>query len=229
MTALTTSTAALFAAFPAMADEEPHADVFVEVVDGRLATGSVDVDDLIIEHDVRVFESEFGEVSPNVADEPGYFTNVLSPGTSIGFNIVAPLRKWNGTDFSTIPAETLTLSQALGIPGAPEVTTPTTPGSRVFGFNFATADSNGVFDDHPDMRLDSPASDGVYLLSLVLKTDAPGIGNSLPFHIVLGQNALETDIEAAEEFAELNARTLPAPGATGLAMLAGAALLRRRR
>ena len=212
------------AIFAGAEEEEAHNDVWVFVEDGRIKTGSADVDESIFETHVRVFESELGEVTPNFTDEPGFFSQTLTAGTTIGFNIVDSLRVWNGTDFNTTASVDMTLWQAFGIPGSPSSTTPGSPGTEVGGFDFATADALGMIDDHPDFVLNAPATDGIYLLTLELTS--PGLDKSLPIFLVLNQNMSEEMHEAAAEYAEAN---VPAPGTAALAGVAALGLVRRRR
>ncbi|MEQ9617284.1 MAG: hypothetical protein RLN60_04540 [Phycisphaerales bacterium] len=229
-------TAPFVIAAPAIAgpmEEEEHFDIYIQQdTNGRLITGGANDETFETVPGLRVFEAEFGEDgSPNFIDEPGLFANDLPAGTQIGFTITAPLRAWNGGDFSTIAAETITVHQAFGIPGSPAVTTPGASGERAFGFVAATADLTGFFDEHADFVLDAPSGNGVYLLTLTLwVTDgSTQFGHSKPVHIIFGQNADHELIELAEEFVEDNIANLPAPGATGLAAVAVMAATRRRR
>ncbi|MEM8835021.1 MAG: hypothetical protein AAGD00_04285 [Planctomycetota bacterium] len=186
--------------------------------------------------DVLVHEAEFGELFPaNVADEPGFFTEQLPPGTIAGFNLTNQLREWNVTnqtaDFSS---NTITIFEELDLSGA-SATTPSSPGGFTAGFNFIEADATGFFDDHPTFVLDMPA-DGIYILALEATTTTPGVANSDEFFIVLGYNEggtfgtdeqFEEEIEAAVEYA--TNVLVPAPGAAAVLGLAGIAAIRRKR
>lgn len=237
MIARTVTAAALFAAASstALAGE---LDVWVSFDNGRIVTGSADksTNPVTFTSGVRVFEAEFGELPdfPNLLDEPGFFTETLPAGTGIGFNILDALRVWNGSDFGTIGAQTMSI---FGDP-FPDGDVATTPGSAdvfVPGFQFIEADASGSFDDHPTFQLNNQA-DGVYLLSIELFTDADGIAASEPMYIVFGSNidgslgddiAFELAIESAVDY--VNTVIIPTPGTAGLLALAGLAATRRRR
>lgn len=213
-------------------------DVWVSFDNGRIVTGEADksATPVTFTPGVRAFEAEFGEVPgfPNLLGEPGFYTEHLPANTGIGFNIVDALRSWNGTDFDTIPAQTMSIF-GDPFPDGDVATTPASPGAFVPGFQFIQADTNGFFDDHPSFQLNDQA-DGVYLLSLELFTDASGIANSEAMYIVFGSNidgslgddeAFEAQIDAAVDY--VNNVIIPTPGAAGLLALAGFAATRRRR
>lgn len=207
--------------------EEEHFDVWVQVERNQLTTGSFqeDIGGDIFTPGVRVFGVELGEVSPNFADDPGFFSESLPAGLELGFNITESLRVWNGSDFAQTAASDMTLWLAFGVPGSPSATTPASPGGTTAGFGFATADSGGFIDDHPDFVLNSPATDGIYLLQLELT--ASGVLSSEPFWIVFNQNMDEQTHDAAIEWVEVN--LVPAPGLAGLLFSSVMIGARRRR
>lgn len=198
--------------------KEPHADVEIRTANGRLVTGTLDEGAFVLE---RVFASELGEVVPNITDEPGFDAadGTLVPGTSLGFNIMDAVRVWNGSDFDTISDSTMTLS-FLTL----EATSSTTPGEVVTGFNFLV-DANGGMHDHPAFILNSPATDGVYLLEL--QFTGGGFADSDSFWIVFNQNSDEAIHDVAIDY--VREFIVPAPGAAGALALAGVAFARRRR
>lgn len=202
-------------------------DVGVSTYNGRLVTSLIDEGGTLaggIDRE-RVFGSEFGEAGiPNFSDEPGFYTDVLTPGTTVGFNILDAVRLWNGSDFSQVSPTSMTISEDSGVPGTMEVTS---GAGFVAGFEFIEADQNGFFDDHPDFLLDAPAGqgEGIYLLALELTSN--NANNSRPLWIVFNNGMDEEDHDAAIEWVVEN--VVPAPGAVGLAMIAGAAGIRRRR
>jgi len=213
-------------------------DVWVSFENGSIVTGSADksTSPVTFTPGVRVFEAEFGEVPgfPNLLGEPGFYTEQLPAGTGIGFNIVDALRVWNGSDFGTIGAQSMSIF-GDPFPDGDVATTPGSAGAFVPGFEFIEADTNGFFDDHPTFQLNGPA-DGVYLLSLELFTDVSGIANSETMYIVFGSNldgslgdevAFEAAIESAVDY--VNTVIIPTPGTAGLLALAGFAATRRRR
>ena len=198
-------------------------DVHVTFDGGVITTGGIDVDDLSITPGQRVFEGELGAfpAPPGFGDEPGFFADSLPAGASVGFDVIDGLRKWNGSDFGDLAAETLTLAKGLSSMAAPNAA-----GGFAPGFVIATADGSGGFDDHPEYALAPGASAGIYLLTLSLWTDAPGIGDSAPIWIVFNNGLDEADHEAAAAWVEAN--LVPAPG-LGVLACAGLATLRRRR
>lgn len=207
--------------------EEEHFDVWVQVEGNQIRTGSFqeDLGGDIFTPGVRVFGVELGEISPNFADDPGFYSESLPAGFELGFNMTESLRVWNGSDFSQTASSDMTAWFAFGVPGSPSATTPASPGGFTPGFNFATADGTGFIDDHPEFVLNAPATDGVYLLQLELTTTASGILNSEPFWIVFNQNSDEETHDAAIEWVETN--LVPTPG--GTCLIAPAALFASRR
>ncbi|MCA9306575.1 MAG: hypothetical protein KDA16_08575 [Phycisphaerales bacterium] len=190
--------------------EEEHFDVWVQVESGQLTTGSFqeDIGGDIFTPDVRVFGVELGEISPNFADDPGFYANSMPAGFELGFNITDSLRVWNGSDFGTTASLDMTAWLAFGVMGSPSATTPATAGGSTAGFNFATADGTGFFDSHPDFVLNAPATDGIYLLQLELT--GTGVLSSEPFWIVFNQNLDEETHDAAIDWANTN--LVPTPG-----------------
>lgn len=189
--------AALWAAVsPASAQ---HAgDILLLKRSDALVTGKIEQDGSLVEG-TRVFLTGF-DVFPNFTDEPGINSPVgeFVSGTTIGFTIRKALRKWDGSDFGTVPAERI--SMKLGPLGP--ITTPATD-IAVTGFSNLVA-SNGEFHRHYGYTLNSPASDGVYLLELELWCGNAPLANSLPFWIVFGQNADAADIENAGTWVQAN-------------------------
>lgn len=237
MIARTTLAATLIASVSSIA-LAGELDVWVSFENGQIVTGSADksTSPVTFTAGVRVFEAEFGEVPgfPNLLDEPGFYTEQLPAGTGIGFNIVDALRVWNGSDFGTIGSQSMSIF-GDPFPDGDVATTPGTAGMFVPGFQFIEADTNGFFDDHPTFQLNNQ-TDGIYLLSLELFTDADGIANSEPMYIVFGSNldgtlgdeeAFEAAIEAGVDY--VNTVIIPTPGTAGLLALAGLAATRRRR
>lgn len=206
-------------------------DIFVGFDGARLTTNRIVEDGAggFFAEPARVFTGVFGEAGiPGFADDPGYFsTGVLAEGTAIGFNVRDALRRWNGSDFDAIAGETITLARAFGVPGLPEVTTPALAGGFVPGFVFAAADASGTFDEHVDLVLSDPGATGIYLLQLELFIGpGRGAGASLPYWIVMGNEADKADLASAA--AHVEAFIVPAPGPAVL-MLTGLAAGRRRR
>lgn len=215
-------TAATFAAAPAALAQ--HAgDVGINIINNRIVTGVYEMGVFIPGQ--RVFGSEFGELFPNFTNEPGFDS---LPGTfpvpsTITFNVLSAVRKWDGTAFgSTIPAERISI-------GFGPLTPVLTPLTDVFtpGFSLAVG-SNGEWHRHLEFTLQSPASDGIYLLEMNLVGNQPSMQASLPFWFVFNQNRPELEHDAAIEWANNN--LVPGPGAAGVLLAAGGLFgIRRRR
>jgi hypothetical protein len=196
----------------------PEGDVFLSLQSGQLTTGLISEDGTTITPGLRVYFAEFGIDVPNVTDEPGVqsLPGGLGAATSFRFDIVRAARKWNGTDFSTIAAETLTADL-----GPLTVTSPTTD---VLTSGFSIALSPTGSHEHPDWTLNTPSSNGVYLLEVQW---ALNTGEVSPVTWMLwSQNTDEVTNEAAYGWALAN---VPTPGAAGLLVMGGVLAARRRR
>ncbi len=195
----------LFARLVAVAISAPvwaqaHRDVQVFVSEGAIVTGLVDFETPgnPITPNARVFSGVFGE-APNGTDDPGFNASggaagspsPFAPNTLIAFDVLDALRKWNGSDFSTIPPETLAIILGFN----PVIVTPDTPDTLVAGFNFVSANSTGGFHQHINYFLDPPASNGIYLLKLRLRCNCAA-APSEPFYIVFRQGNTQSLIDA---------------------------------
>ncbi|MCA9231621.1 MAG: hypothetical protein KDA57_13300 [Planctomycetales bacterium] len=187
-------------------------DVELGVADGMIVTNE------------RVYDAEFGEIIPNEVDEPGFdsLPGTFPTGSSIGFTILDSLRKWNGTDFATIPTETVSI--AFGTSLGP-VVTPVTP-SLVNGFHLNVS-SDGSWHRHYDFVLNTPQSKGIYLLQLQLSSSDPTIDPTDPFFIVFNQNDSVFNHDAAIGFVE-SLLLVPEPSGLLLALIGGLCLRIRR-
>ncbi len=225
-TMIVAALAAAGTAAPAIAGEG-HFDAYVTFENGQIRTGTIDLDEAppVVTPNVRVFPGDLGEAPnpPGFGDAPGFYTDALTPGTSVGFNITDALRIWDGSDFDQYAGagEYLELSKGVEVRQ-----TPATPGGFVAGPIIATADGAGMFDDHPDYELVPNGLTAVVLLELELWTDAPGVANSERLWLVLNNGADEATHDAAIAWAEAN---IPAPGVAAPLALAGAMAMRRRR
>ena len=214
-------TAAAFASAPA-AMAQHGGDVGLALIGDRITTGAYDLG--VFSPGQRVFGAEFGELFPDFTDEPGFDS---LPGTfpvpsAITFNIRSALRLWEGDHFGTIiPAERLQIGFGPITPVLTPLTDVLTP-----GFGIAVG-SNGEWHRHLEYTLQSPAAEGIYLLEMSLVGNHSSMGESLPFWIVFNQNMPETEHDEAIEWANNN--LVPAPGAGGVLLAAGALLSRRRR
>jgi hypothetical protein len=207
---------------PALAQ---HGDVGFRVEGGAITTWLADDTTGLFSGPERVFEGELIDLSGVITgDEPGYFAE---PGTlagaQVGFNIRKALRSWD------VALQELTqvspLSMTLSAPLLGSVTTPAAdPLVPVPGLSVVIP--AGGLDFHFDQTL-SASTPGIYLLELELWTNAPGVGSSLPYWIVLNYDMPEPEHEAAVEWVHEN--LVPAPGPIAAFMLAGGLALRRRR
>ena len=174
-------------------------DVFINIQADKIHTGLVE-DDEVVEANVRVFESEFGESGvPGYSDEPGWeaFPGTFESGSRLGWNALEGVRRWNGAGFDTGIEETIEVtfaSLSFTIGNAP-----------VSGFDLAVA-GDGSFHRHIGFYLDSPTNDpavGVYLVELELHA-LGAYETSDSFWIVFNNEASEEEHEAAAEWVEEN-------------------------
>jgi hypothetical protein len=199
----------------------PEGDVTPYIEGGVLKTGLVSEDGLDFTPNVRVFFAELGEDVPNFTGEPGWQAEdgTFAPDGIFQFQITRALRKWNGSDFSTVEGAMRLSFGPLTPVESPFADVP------VQGFDLPIDEEGGVH-DHPDYELLAPAADGVYLLELTFAVPGQNLGPTAPIWILFGQNASEEVAEAAFEYASA---TVPAPGALGVLAAAGLIARRRRR
>jgi len=168
----------------------------------------------------RVFASEFFDVAGFVfADEPGYEIDdgTLTPGSGLFLTMRKAVRSWNGSDFSTIAAQTITASFG------PNSITSNLTDVATSGL-LLPVDAAGGLHDHPEVYLNN-AFAGIYLLELELSSDA-GLESTDPFWIVYNYGAEEADHDAAIEW--VNSTLVPGPGSLALVGLGLFATRRRR-
>jgi hypothetical protein len=194
-----------------------HADIDLslgEDDDGitRIVTGISDFENpgSPIIRGVRVFSATTGEGGiPGFTDDPGFnaLAGELPSGALLGFDLVDALRRWNGSDFETIAPEPMRVSLFTT-----SRFTPPDAGGFTEGFEFAAIGSSGAVHSHINYRLEAPEQPGVYLLTIQLRLDEPGIEPSLPAFIVFNNNADPTEAQAAVEYMQdqLEPNTCPA-------------------
>jgi len=139
---------------------------------------------------------------------PGFDTDsgVFADGTNLAYFMRAALRKWNGSDFTTIPDERVRISFGP----APGISTPLTdPAEPLEGIYVGASD--GEWHTHYAFRLElagvpatGASSFGVYLLELELRADSAAYAPSAPFWLVISQQATEPEFSAAFAHAEAN-------------------------
>lgn len=225
-----------------------HGDVMVYESGGKIITGVIEADLGEPEEAVSVvFEGELADNGLAVAgDEPGY-ANVgahsfkLPAGTELGFNVrnniytSTRLAYWDGSDtdsdldidvddvvWSSVPASfDVTIQSQLS---SDFITFDGSTSGALSGFLIETADASGELHEHLDYFLPLNAPAGIYLLTLELtdlRASNPLTGSD-PISLVLNFGVDEEAHEAAVS-------AVPEPASAVSLLLAGGALLRRRR
>ena len=182
------------AAGVAQAQTDPG-DILLQVEGNAIRTGEI-FEDGSIDSDQRLFTARLGEVVPHFTDEPGFDgpPGTFTPGSRIGIRVLDALRVWNGSNFDDVSSSNLEIAFSTLF-----MTTPSMPGV-IEGFSLPVA-SNGEWHRHLEYTLLSPAQPGVYLLAMQLTSNA-GLADSLPFWIIVWENARTPDVEAARAWAE---------------------------
>lgn len=207
-------------------------DIGARVDGGRLVTWAADHDEGVYLQPERVFKGELADIGGVIeGDEPGFFylPNFELSGAQVGLNVRAAARLWDpnapsgaaGENFQAIAGSTLTIGNAI----LGSITTPAAdPASPLVGPSI-TVPSAGI-DFHYPFVLNGTAT-GIYLLELELRTNLAGVGDSLPFWVILNYGLPEAEHDRAKEYVE--SFVVPAPGAAAvLAMGLGLAARRRR-
>lgn len=180
------------------------ADYLLRVSEGRLETGSVDAGGTPV-YPVRVKSAVFGaEGIPNFTNDPGVNAQngQLVPGMSVGFDLVAAVRAWDGT-FDTVSNDRITVRKS-GINTQTPVSDSVVPGI-VFGQ--ADLDAGAGFHHHVSFILNPAAGGsptGLWLLTWELWTDAPGVERTEPLYIVFAQGAAAAELDEAVAWVEDN-------------------------
>ncbi|MBX3358453.1 MAG: hypothetical protein KF745_08495 [Phycisphaeraceae bacterium] len=176
-------------------------DILLSVVEGRIVTGTEgEAGDPPPER--RVFPAELGDLGENSTNEPGFDSEVgvFAPGSSLGFRLRGPLRRWNGADFNAAGAEQIAVTLSLFPPLGP-VFTPTIPGEIVTGFTVQVL-AAGDWHHHLEYTLTAPAEPGIYLLELSMFSTDPAVAESRPLWLVINKQRPEAEHEAATDAAE---------------------------
>ncbi len=222
-----------------------HPDVSPRVAGGQIVTDGYNDNDDSITPDVRVFNFVFGEDHPDqpfYTGDPGFHAvpgSGFATGNNLRFNILsglpvglpAALTYWDGNgtpSFGLAPnSETLTLK------GGALTAVAGSGNAEVPGFVIGTfLDENPPLHVHLSSFLNGPGvdpTDGIYLISLGLSTDSPGVGAADPLFILYDSGLSETKLQAAIGF--VHTTLVPEPSSIVLAALgcaAVAALVRRR-
>ena len=162
----------------------------------------------IIHTEPRVVGSELSAAYFFWTDEPGFdsHTGAFPAGSSVGFNILETLKKWNGSGFDVLDPnteETLTVSYLFGT----EFETRDTSSGFVAGFDIPVA-SDGSWHKHLGYGLNGigygEPRNGMYLLELELYSTGSGIIKSDAFWIVFNLGMSEEDHHEAIHRVEEN-------------------------
>ena len=199
----TIATAAAILATTTLQAQVHEGDIAVGVNDGVITTGTASSGAGVITEQQCVFGAEFGSQARTT--DPGFDTDVglFTPDTDIAYFIRKALRKWDGSNFDTIPPEKIRISfgPVFGIS-----TPDTDPAEPLEGIYVGT--SGGEWHTHYAFRLElngSPAtgasSDGVYLLEIELRDIDASHGTSEPIWLVISEGADQQTLEDALAFA----------------------------
>jgi len=176
----------------------------------------IELDDCNTIHvEPHVLASELDALFFFWTDEPGFDSHAgtFPVGSSIGFNILDALKKWNGKGFDALDPntdETLTISFLFG---STFVTCETRAGF-VAGFEIPAA-GDGSWHKHLGYTLNGAGnngpSDGIYLLELELynTSSEPNITSSNPFWIVFNLGMPEQEHHNAIHWVDEKLPQLP--------------------
>jgi hypothetical protein len=179
---------ALILASPTLA-VDPHTDVLLTLPPGgaQFTTGAFDFNGgQTIASAARVFRGRFGEAGqPDFTDDPGFTapSGTLPAQMLVGFDIADAVRVWDGADFDALSPSTITCERFASVATSPGGIGQTTP-----GFWIDTTGAAGGLHVHMDYYLDAPASDGIYLLTLQVRTNHPTIAHPEPIFVVFDMN-----------------------------------------
>lgn len=167
------------------------ADLAIRVGDGsRIEFGLPSETGGGSEWGVRVARARLDLASfPNLTDNPGFdsASGSFTPGTAIGFDLLAPLYLWDGEEFSTIDPD-----YAMSVTKGDDVVTTPESAGRVTGFTFGSADSGGRFHHHVRFFLDPfelSSVPGLWLLEMELWSKNAAVLPSEPLFLVFASGA----------------------------------------
>jgi hypothetical protein len=206
---------ALLLASPALATD-PHTDVLVILPPGgtQFTTGAYDFNGgQTITTAARVFRGRFGEAGqPDFTDDPGFVapSGTLPSNMLVGFDIVDAVRVWDGADFDALSPSTITCERFTSFATSPASFGQTTP-----GFWIDTTGATGGVHAHMEYYLDPPASNGIYLLTLAVRTNHPTIANPDPIFVVFDMNNPGGTGAVDAAVAHVESLLSPAPACAG--------------
>ncbi len=195
---------------------EEHYDIGLYASNGVMTVGGWDHDTESMEvANLRLFEAHLGEdpAFPYSIDEPGIGGTAdllgMAPGGSFSMNLIAGVRAWDGSGFSSS-------AERMDFSFGPVSVDAAAGGSISFT---ATED----FDLHPEYSIANSAAAGSYLLEFTFS--AAGLATSESIYIVFNNGMDDELFEETVEWAEAN--IVPVQGAWLL--LGGLGLRRRNR
>lgn len=180
-------------------------DVILEVVDGKIETGSFDGTQLSFP--AQLWTQGLGVQSGLVGtNDPGFdaASGALPNNVLAGLAIRKALRVWDDVsgDFDTIASpETLTITR-FGVTIETPAEDPASPDQMPELILAQT--SGGSMHVHPFYTLQNPGSGGVYLLEIEVWVNAAGVEPSDPVWIVFGHNADSDTLNEAASWVEEN-------------------------
>ncbi|OAB63146.1 hypothetical protein AY599_22720 [Leptolyngbya valderiana BDU 20041] len=191
---ITTSTITLLTLCAAATAQTHEGDIVITGERGVIETGYSDAGTPV--YGRRVFDTAFGKL-PNWTNDPGFDSPVdaFAPRASLGFDVLGPVLAWDGAAFTDVADSRILISKG-------PVSIETSLAGAQPGFVFGQASTTGKFHHHLAYELLAPASDGVYLLVMVLWDDAAIVADSDPFYLVFGQNASPDDLADAVAWVE---------------------------
>ena len=195
---------------------EEHYDIGLYASNGVMKVGGWDHDTESMEvANLRLFEAHFGEdpAFPYSIDEPGIGGTAdllgMAPGGSFSMNLIAGVRAWDGSGFSSS-------AERMDVSFGPVSVDAAAGGSISFT---ATED----FDIHPEYSIANSAAVGSYLLEFTFSSASLATSDSI---FIVFNNGMDDELfEETVEWAEAN--VVPVQGAWLL--LGGLGLRRRNR